>query len=212
MNRGGCSIEIGWACPQAVRGYSDASLRGTDLERRALVRSAKADLDWRVSRALVAELCGDRCHGMLSLSHSAGHAVCACASARVGIDMERRRERDVVRLAQWVCTPAELDDLLRLSSSDRLQHFYVLWTIKEAFVKAANLAFPADMRRIRLEEGKLMPPFGRWAVAVFELDPDWIVAIVIEADEGLQNPECIEWKASRFSSLPERRLLGWWQA
>jgi 4'-phosphopantetheinyl transferase len=90
---------------------------------------------------------------VLSLSHSGGHALVGIAPAgwRIGVDLEAIRARDTGRLAQWCCTDAEQQALAHCADeARRSKAFYLLWTLKESFIKAANLDFPADMRSVGL--------------------------------------------------------------
>ena len=58
--------------------------------------------------------------------------------------------RDVSGLAEWVCDAAEGSLLASEAGQARLRAFHLLWTLKEAMLKALDLPFPAGMRRVGL--------------------------------------------------------------
>ena len=129
---GNWELALWWACTAATEEYRPQALSPEDARRAPAIRSAKALLDWRVSRALLQSV---RTAGAtpqaLSLSHSGGHALCAQAPAdrAVGADLERIRPRDIHALAAWVCSAAEQAWLRDAASLPlRQTRFYLLWT------------------------------------------------------------------------------------
>jgi 4'-phosphopantetheinyl transferase len=203
--------------------YTDHALSAPDRLRVQQVRAAKAELDWRVSRALLAEVRAGHApiDCTLALSHSAGHALCGQTAAGValGVDLERLRPRAIAPLASWVCDASEREALARLGHDQegQLAFFYLLWTLKEAFIKAANLRFPAAMRTVGLHlardaEPVLNPPAGRWQARAFRLAPDWMAAVVWRDDPCDPWPAASEviWHAGPQSTLPDCQLVGAW--
>lgn len=83
-----------------------------------------------------------------NLSHTAGFAVCAIGSHRqVGIDVERIREmEDAPAIARRFFSPDEVTVIDGLHGPDRLERFFELWTLKEAYVKGLGrgLTVPLD--------------------------------------------------------------------
>jgi len=207
---------IAWADPSVAASYRTANLNGQDAARATLPRSTRAQRDWQVSRALLHDVRTTTGDQVYSLSHKHGHAVCAAAPAgwRVGMDLERIKPRDVARLADWVCTPQERRMLADLDDHRRLAHFYMLWTLKEAFIKAADLAFPADMIRVGLAAGEagsatLRAPPGQWQACAWRLEPDWMVSVVWQAPTATgPSPH---WRAPAACTLPPRVVMGRWQ-
>jgi 4'-phosphopantetheinyl transferase len=151
------SLKLWWAGPDIAQQYRPDLLQAADRKRAETTRSANAEQDWRVSRALLQQVRVAHPAGAaepaLSISHTRGHALIGAAPAgwRIGVDVETIRVRDVASLARWCCSGAEQAALARCEDPGRrLRAFYLLWTVKEAFVKAANLSFPADMRSVGL--------------------------------------------------------------
>lgn len=206
---------IWWADKGAAAGYRSQDLSAADAARAPALRSSKALVDWRVSRALLQDARQAMPLATLSLSHSGGHAVCASAPLgwQLGADLERVRPREVLRLAEWVCAPAEQAALAGLEGAAQLERFYLLWTLKEAFIKAAGLDFPADMAAVGLAfDGKagwrLRAPPGRWRACSWRLGEDWIASVAWRgpADDAARP----QWRAGADCVLPPLAILGGW--
>lgn len=153
-----------------------------------------------------------------SLSHSDGHALVAYGPAgwRMGVDLERKRERDLEGLAQWCCDAAEQAHLRALPEADQLTFFYQLWTLKESFIKAAGLDFPADMRKVGLrvvgDGWALRAPTGAWAARCWTIGEDWVASVVWSVPEGAQVKPAglgdrLPWRAAKSCVLPPIRSL-----
>ncbi|WP_183005434.1 4'-phosphopantetheinyl transferase superfamily protein [Achromobacter sp. UMC71] len=210
---------MGWACQSAADYYQPQALSPEDARRASEIRSAKARVDWRVSRALLQHLRAASpapTPHALSLSHSGGHALCAQAPVdwAIGADLERMRPRDLDALAAWVCSGAEQAWLRQADAPLRQVRFYLLWTLKEAFIKAAGLDFPADMASVGLTPQPsgalaLRPPPGRWQAACWQLGDEWVAAAAWRAAAGEQAR--ITWRAAVGCDLPTRQFLGQWE-
>ncbi len=89
-----------------------------------------------------------------NLSHSGGFALCALDDSPVGVDIEAIRPHHP-RLAQRICSPAELDWVKVQPAPDLA--LLSLWTKKEARVKQNGLGLTVPLREICV-------PFGGDAV------------------------------------------------
>jgi len=79
----------------------------------------------------------------ISLSHSGGYVILAISEQPVGIDIEQFGQRTrALSIAKKVFTTEQQQALDGLPEADRLQHFYLLWTQKEALVKALHGSTP----------------------------------------------------------------------
>jgi 4'-phosphopantetheinyl transferase len=174
-----------------VNSYDSSLLKGKDLLRSGNQRSPKADAEWRSSRALLQRVPGDE--GVFSLSHKIGHAVVACAPAgwRLGIDLECVKPRDIGGLAEWMAAPDEAKALAALPTAAALQHFYRLWTFKEAMIKARGQEFPADLKANTLVADAASGTWHvqtddaqPWQLRVFECAPNWVLSVVWCAPAG----------------------------
>ena len=211
---------IWWADQSAALSYRPEQLSVEDAARAAAIRSAKALRDWKASRALLHDVRSRQPDSRLvSLSHSNGHAIVATAPAgwKIGADLEAISPRDVQGLAHWVCSAAERDLLAGLPDEARLLRFYQLWTLKEAFIKAAGLDFPADMASVGLRPARpglaLNPPSGRWRACSYRVGAGWMASVVWQPSKGsagdLAQPV---WTGAAGCQLPDVLIQGSWQA
>ncbi len=211
---------IWWADPSAASLYGVEHLSADDAIRAPAIRSGKAQRDWQVSRALLHHVrVAQPKHGATSLSHSGGHALLAAAPAgwKIGVDLEAIRPRNVDGLGEWVCSQAERDLLATLPEDARLFRFYQLWTLKEAFIKAAGLDFPADMASVGVNPSPsglaLRPPVGRWGACSYRAGAGWMASVVWQASDA-SACDTMEpaWRGAAGCALPEVELVGHWRA
>ncbi|WP_211187824.1 4'-phosphopantetheinyl transferase superfamily protein [Achromobacter sp. Bel] len=206
-----------WADQRAAALYREKDLSAEDARRApgSGSRQARKD-DWQVSRALLREARHAMAPGAaLSLSHSDGHAVCAQAPAgwRLGADLERMRARDVLRLADWICSPDEAAALAALDGDAQRERFYLFWTLKEAFIKAAGLDFPADMASVGLAPDarggwRLNAPPGEWRACSWRVGDAWMASMVwLAPSDNAMSPQ---WRAATACLLPPVTLIGHW--
>ncbi|ANN71675.1 4'-phosphopantetheinyl transferase family protein [Bordetella bronchialis] len=214
-----------WGSPELAPRYRAEVLHGADRARAAHARSPRAERDWRVSRVLLAQARAawqDEPPPALSLSHSHGHAVVGAAPAgwRIGVDLERIRPRRVDELARWCCGPDEQAVLAGMRDERRrLQAFYALWTLKEAFIKAANLDFPADMRSVglawdapetALAHARLRAPGPGWRAWSARVDDAWAVSAVWWTGDAAEGQAIPSLWAARGIVAPEVFNAGRW--
>lgn len=86
----------------------------------------------------------------LSLSHCEGHiALALCRDAIVGLDLEttmRRCNRDMV--ADRFFTAYERATLCGAQPHEQARHFFLSWTLKEAYIKATGEGFRTHLDQI----------------------------------------------------------------
>ncbi|MFY0479115.1 4'-phosphopantetheinyl transferase family protein [Achromobacter marplatensis] len=206
-----------WADKSAAVLYKQENLSDEDARRAPGngSRQARRD-DWQVSRALLHDVRSAMPPGaVLSLSHSGGHAICGQAPAgwKLGADLEPMRARDIPRLAEWVCSPAEAAGLAALDGEAQQERFYLLWTLKEAFIKAAGLDFPADMASVGLAPDvaggwRLNAPTGAWRACSWRVGRAWVASMVwLAPSDNAMSPQ---WRATTGCPLPPVTLMGHW--
>jgi 4'-phosphopantetheinyl transferase len=122
-------------------------------------------------------------------------AVCAVTVGRkVGVDIELRRLPQDDAVVEQSCSPAERHAYGTLSSKEKPEAFYRLWTLKEAYLKAtgAGLSRPLSSfdvtvlpgQRARLAADDLVPEGGEnWTFVEFQPGPAHVGALVISGDE-----------------------------
>ena len=81
-----------------------------------------------------------------SLSHSASRvAIAAARAGMLGVDIERSPSpRRLDDLASTICTPMEAETVRQLPLAEREQALLVLWTRKEALLKATGTGLSVD--------------------------------------------------------------------
>lgn len=73
-----------------------------------------------------------------SLAHSGDYALLAFTpAAAVGADLEQVRP-ELAGTADRYFSPQERGELARLDHADRVERFFALWTLKEAYLKATG--------------------------------------------------------------------------
>lgn len=198
-------IMLYWGEPACARHYCSERLSPADRIKAPQRQSERQRQEWQVSRALIQHT--DHADSR-SLSHGAGHAVLACAPQGwpLGVDLERLHPRDVLRIARHSCSPEEQRDLQALPLDQALRHFYRLWTLKEAVIKAAGLPFHAGLKQTTLwtdattGHRQCQLPVGNWSLRIYELAPEWIVSVVWGGESALEPA----WQAGPGAMLPDR--------
>jgi phosphopantetheinyl transferase (holo-ACP synthase) len=148
----------------------------------------------------------------LSLSHSGGYAATAASrvAVRVGVDLECERPRDMTRIARFAFTEHEYAQLEALATADeRLERFYILWTLKEAFAKALSLPLLASLRRCTFVNDAgawrgTVPTESAWVARTFRPSPTLVLSVVALLPERF-SPEDLristhEWPAPAASA------------
>ena len=180
------------------RAFTHATRRESFLAGRALLIALLARALGRVEPAALrsADSGGVRYEDAsvhLNLSHSGGLVAAAVSPRPVGVDLERVRPRPSVQQAARVFTPAEGARIDALPEVERLEAFYILWTLKEAACKAAELSLWEGLRGARFDpaagRAQLMAPFpaGPWAFMYAGLAAGWRLAVALRgAGPGFQ--------------------------
>jgi phosphopantetheinyl transferase len=102
---------------------------------------------------------------------------------RVGVDLECERPRDFTRLARFAFAEREHAQLEALATADeRVQRFYILWTLKEAFAKALSLPLLGSLRQCTfLEDGGVwrgaVPTESAWVARTFRPSPTLVLSV-----------------------------------
>lgn len=131
----------------------------------------------------------------VALRHSVSHTdgvllIAAAADCRVGVDVERVRDRGISALPSHALSQHELAVYSTAEPRDRLPVFLAYWTRKEALLKAAGvgLAVEPSLIELDLSAGRSQPlvvpaALGRassWWIAELAL-PGYAAALVTDA-------------------------------
>jgi 4'-phosphopantetheinyl transferase len=88
-----------------------------------------------------------------SLSHTEGCVACAVSGYQaVGVDVELVRPRgQLLEIARDVFSPEEIEALYRLPTGERIDRFFHLWTLKEAYLKAEGIGLRQPLDRFSMQ-------------------------------------------------------------
>jgi 4'-phosphopantetheinyl transferase len=129
-------------------------------------------------------------HGgpFFNASDTGDFVVVALTSAEVGIDIElvrplRRRDR----LARRICTATELEALAKFPEEQRDTQLLLLWTCKEAALKAIGTGLPGGTRNVEVELPTNGPPrlvrllddHDGWSLLFPDLSPGLLCTVVV---------------------------------
>lgn len=94
-------------------------------------------------------------HFHFNLSHAGEWVVCAVDEVPVGVDIEKIQPIDL-SIAKRFFSKLEHDDLMAKPHQEKIDYFYVLWTLKESYVKAKGegLSIPLHSFSFQLDEQK----------------------------------------------------------
>lgn len=88
-----------------------------------------------------------------NLSHSGHWALLALApDMELGVDIEQvKSARDLLGIAESYYHPDELAQLQQLQGAEQARHFYQLWTLKEATLKALGVGISAGLENLNFD-------------------------------------------------------------
>ena len=88
-----------------------------------------------------------------NLAHSSDYVLLALSNVgAVGVDLERHRENiEPLELGRTTFSPFEYEALLTTPEAQQRQHFFDLWTGKEAVLKARGFGLSLDLKSFDLE-------------------------------------------------------------
>lgn len=135
-----------------------------------------------------------------NLSHTDGLVACAVTrSADVGVDVEKTmRQGDLEKIATINFAPQELEELGHLGGMAWRDHFFDLWTLKEAYIKARGLglSLPLQQFAFRLKSNGAKPfefysdsathPPEDWTFGLLSPTPQHRLAFSVRHPEPLQ--------------------------
>jgi 4'-phosphopantetheinyl transferase len=128
---------------------------------------------------------------LFNLSHKPGAVTCLVGCGRdLGVDVEHSASRPyLLEIASRFFSPSETAALTALPEEGRIQRFFELWTLKEAYIKArgvglslglANFSFSpcGDTATVRFEPGFDDDP-AIWEFRLFRLIGEHLIATAV---------------------------------
>ncbi|MDX9873842.1 MAG: 4'-phosphopantetheinyl transferase superfamily protein [Spongiibacteraceae bacterium] len=130
-----------WTIGRALLRQTLSTVLNCSATDIAFRRGARGKLELAQPRAINAPA--------FNLSHTAEWVVVALgASGAVGVDIDQAgRELDPLRIARRYFSTAEVTWLQQLTPAEQREQFMVLWTFKEAFVKALGCGIAGGLSR-----------------------------------------------------------------
>lgn len=91
-----------------------------------------------------------------NISHSGNWVVCALSDKPIGIDIEVIKPIEF-SIAKRFFSKDEYNDLLNQGKDQQLEYFYMLWTLKESYIKAVGkgLYIPLNTFTVRIENSNI---------------------------------------------------------
>lgn len=124
-----------------------------------------------------------------SLSHSGNALLVAISSVAVGADIERLRELDIVTLARSCLSPDERRWLDLQDTASQLEHFFCIWTAKEAILKSSGHGLRLDLREISVTPPKMhltnlprqLSSIDQWSIRSIPCPSGYCAALAVSA-------------------------------
>ena len=199
-----------------------ARVRHQYLVTRALVRTtlsryaAVRPEDWvfELSEGGRPEIASPTATGLrFNLSHTRGAAACLVTDGiDAGVDVENiERSLDVQGLADRRFAAAEASELEACPADGKQKHFFGLWTLKEAYLKACGHGITRPLRSVVFSlaggaglgarlDSPLEDRAENWQFGLFELTSSVLIAVALGRGAGADR-RIVAW---RFESLTEQ--------
>lgn len=132
----------------------------------------------------------------LSLSHSRGMFVVSLSGTPTGVDIESLRPRKLIQHVGQVFTRSEADHVNALKEAERLDAFYIYWTLKEAACKVAGVSIWECLRNtsfdLRISGFNSQAPFptGDWRFMSAYIEPQWRIALAMRDAKSAPRVDC----------------------
>ena len=131
-----------------------------------------------------------------NLSHTRGHVAVAVALDReVGVDVEHvAPSRADEEVARQLFAPTEFADFQEESQAGRVEAFFDVWTLKEAYIKAVGLGVALPLKDFAFTREPLRISFAptlddapsRWLFRRFRPEPDVAMALAARRGSGAE--------------------------
>ena len=162
------TLSVAWATNGDLASVTDSDLQAAEFERASRFGSELRRQQYTASRAMLRALLADYTGRpassfqlgaddrgkplcvdgpAVSISHSGDFVACAvCDVGDIGVDLEFwNRSRDVEAIARRFFSPEESEWL----ATQPADHFYRLWVLKEAWLKATGVGLSGGLDKLR---------------------------------------------------------------
>jgi 4'-phosphopantetheinyl transferase len=132
-----------------------------------------------------------------NLSHTNQVITCLVAKTRdVGIDVENRERRGrLLDVARRFFSRYEVETLYSLPDPDRLDRFFMYWTLKESYIKAKGLGLSIPLSQFSFDfdspqgisiffDPRLQDEPSHWQFWLFSYGPKHLIASSVQREPG----------------------------
>lgn len=128
-----------------------------------------------------------------NLSHSGKYVACIVYPGKAGIDIERVRSVNY-RVAERYFTNQEYESMQLLDEPEKLRHFFVLWTLKESFLKAIGTGLTRSLGSFTVvrdnETFKLLGNrTGGYRLFTYIPDKDYRLSVCVKGKAMIPHPQ-----------------------
>lgn len=117
-----------------------------------------------------------------NISHSGKYVVCAISTmAKIGVDVEEIKDIPITDFTNEF-SAEEMKSIL--SSDDSLRSFYLLWTKKEAFLKAIGTGLHLPLNKVHETANKISWENKEWFLTQLNLDENYCAHICADVFES----------------------------
>lgn len=85
-----------------------------------------------------------------NISHSNDYVICGIDDNEIGIDIEKNLDMDL-SISELVLSNYEREKLLELDKYEQKKYFYMIWTLKESFLKYTGEGLNDELRRLSFD-------------------------------------------------------------
>lgn len=118
-----------------------------------------------------------------SISHSCQWVSVAVDRKNLGIDIEKIRDVNL-NVAKRFFSPDEFEDMMK--TSDKIDYFFTLWTLKESYVKALGMGLHVPLNSFTIKIGDeiklLSDKDNKYHFRQFCVDDDYKMAVCAESN------------------------------
>lgn len=117
-----------------------------------------------------------------NISHSGDWVVCSINHHEIGIDVEKIVDIDL-DIAKSFFSEREYNDLMKKDSLEKKDYFYVLWTLKESYIKACGKGLSLDLRSfsIGIEKNNIIlenkNDFRKYFFKQYDIDKNYKLSV-----------------------------------
>ncbi len=133
-----------------------------------------------------------------NISHSGDWIALGISDRVIGVDVERIQDIDLA-IAEHFFAPIEVQDLRSLPLEKRYEYFFILWTLKESYIKAEGkgVSIPLDSFWFRVVRGQIdffSQSLRDWQYRLYEFSSEYKLACCVEGGDLPKEIHILTWR------------------